>query len=452
MLGELVKKEIKNTLRDKKVIITSIIMPLVIFAAMGFIYGFAFSKTAEVVKEKVKTATLYVCDLDGGVFSSLFMNYSKNFAKEIDVVHDCSLDSLKEALEVKNYTLAIMVPEGASNNLTALKPVKIVVMGKVTGISFSSMASTGIISGFVSGLNSYVRTYIITKHGLDPAFTVNPVTSVESVLFRGNAIPPEVLGSLSMVSFMFVFAPLIVISTSLGVAASSMAVENEEKTLEVLLSLPIPRFRIVLAKLTGTMVIVLLSTASFMAGFMIYIYSIMSAFGSFSSGSEAASGTVPFSTESLMNMIDPSLLIFMGVGTFLSLTSVAALGILLGSLAPDTRTSASYIGQLSFFIVIPGFILSFLDLSTFGTSGIVGLLAISPFITPVIVIKAYFEGITWVLPAALAWSAAFSLLALYVASKLLNSERLLTLQHWFMTRKQRSGKRRRRALRGSFLH
>lgn len=452
MLGELIRKEIKNTLRDKKVIITSIIMPLVIFAAMGFIYGFAFSKTAEVVKEKIKTATLFVCDLDGGVFSSLFMNYSRTFAKKIDVVHNCSLDSLKEALELKNYTLAVMVPEGASSNLTGLKPVKIVVMSRVTGISFSSMASTGIMSGFVSGLNSFVRTYIITQRGLDPAFAVNPVNPVESVLFRGNAIPPEILGSLSMVSFMFVFAPLIVISTALGVSASSMAVENEEKTLEVLLSLPIPRFRIVLAKLTGTMVIVLLSTASFMAGFMIYIYSIMSAFGSFVSSPEPASGAITISASSLMSMIDPSLLVFMGAGTFLSLTSVASLGILLGSLAPDTRTSASYIGQLSFLIMIPGFVLSFLDLSAFGTSGIVGLLVISPFITPVIVIKAYFEGITWVLPAALAWSAAFSMLALYVASKLLNSERLLTLQHWFMTRKQRGGKRRKGARRGSFLH
>lgn len=434
MLSELVKKEIKNTFRDKKVVFTAIIMPLIIFAIMGLIYSFAFSKTGEVVEEQIRNASVFICDNDnGGLFTSLALNYSHLFAKKVEIGKGCGEDYIKKLLLDGNYTVGVIIPAGASQNLTLLKPVEVKVIGKVSGFSFSSMAASGIVSAYSQGLNSFIRAYIISNHGLDPKIAISPVKSVEAVIFREALLPPSSLASLSMVFFMFMLAPLMVISTSLGVAASSMAVENEEKTLEVLLSLPVSRFKILLSKLGGTMVLVTLSTISFVIGFIIYISAIGSGISMMATGE---GGFMDVGGDLITSVLNLQVLAGVGIATFLSLTAVASLGILLGSLAPDTRTASSYIGQLSFLIIIPGFILTFLDLSSFNEIGQALMVAVSPFIAPVLLVKAYFEGLYYLIPVTMIWALAFSLIMILVASKLLNSEKLLSLQYWFLTRKK----------------
>ena len=181
------------------------------------------------------------------------------------------------------------------------------------------------------------------------------------------------------------------------------------------------------------MVLVTLSTISFVIGFIIYISAIGSGISMMATGE---GGFMDVGGDLITSVLNLQVLAGVGIATFLSLTAVASLGILLGSLAPDTRTASSYIGQLSFLIIIPGFILTFLDLSSFNEIGQALMVAVSPFIAPVLLVKAYFEGLYYLIPATMIWALAFSLIMILVASKLLNSEKLLSLQYWFLTRKK----------------
>ncbi|MCD6428489.1 MAG: ABC transporter permease [Desulfurococcales archaeon] len=442
-LSELVTKEIKNTLRDKKIIITVVLMPLVIFAVMGFVYNYGLTQTVKEVSEKAKEAKVLICDLDSGNYSSLVIKFTKTFAKEVKVVHEYDPLIVRELLELGNYTFVVIVPKGFSENITKLMPAIVKVETAVRGISMTSMAAASIISGFAQALNAYIRAYIAALKGISPTFVTSPIVPDLAILFKGIEISPSALSALATSAMLMGFAPLIVVSTALGVASSSMAVENEEKTLEILLTLPIPRFKIVLSKLLGTLVLVVLATISYMGGFMIYMMLLFKGLGSAGELGQIAGSTSTTATSAI-NIItmDPSLIVFVGVSTFLSLISVASLGILLGSIVPDVRTSQTYIGQLAILVIIPGLILSFVDLSSMSSSALAVMVAISPFISPVLVLKAHLEGLTWIGPAAIAWCLVFSVIVLYVTSKLINSERLLTLQFKLLTRKARGAVRR----------
>jgi len=442
-LGELVVKEVKNTLRDKKILITVILMPLVIFAIMGFVYNYGFTQTVKEVAEKTKEARVLVCDLDSGNYSSLVTKFVGTFAKDVYVTHEYSPGSARRMLESGNYTFAVIIPKGFSENITKLVPARVRVEAAVRGISMTSMAATSIINGFAQALNAYIRAYIAALKGISPTFVTSPIVPQLAIFFRGIEISPSALSALATSAMLMGFAPLIVVSTALGVASSSMAVENEEKTLEILLTLPIPRFKIVLSKLLGTLVLVVLATISYMAGFTIYMSLLFKGLGS-AEKLGSAEGAVASGATSAINIfaIDPTLIVFVGVSTFLSLISVASLGILLGSIVPDVRTSQTYIGQLAILVIIPGLILSFMDLSSMSSSALGIMVAISPFISPVLVLKAHLEGLTWVIPLAISWCLVFSVIMLYATSKLINSERLLTLQFRILARKVKRAPRR----------
>ncbi|MCD6279118.1 MAG: ABC transporter permease [Desulfurococcales archaeon] len=441
-LGELVVKEVKNTLRDKKIIITVVLMPLVIFAIMGFVYNYGFTQTVKEVAEKTKEARVLVCNLDSGNYSALVIKFIRSFAKEVHVIHVYDPGSVRNALQSGNFTFAVIIPAGFSQNVSKLQPSLVRIEAAVRGISMTSMASTSVISGFAQALNAYIRAYIAAQKGINPAFVTSPILPQLAVFFRGVEISPSALSALATSAMLLGFAPLIVVSTALGVASSSMAVENEEKTLEILLTLPIPRFKIVLSKLLGTLVLVVLATASYMAGFTIYMSFLFRGLGStgeLNGIPEPTSEVIPSGPASPINIftLEPTLIVFIGVSTFLSLISVASLGILLGSIVPDVRTSQTYIGQLAILVIIPGLILSFMDLSSMSPSALAVMVAISPFISPVLVLKAQLEGMSWIPPIAVLWCLGFSGIMLYVTSKLINSERLLTLQFRILTRKMK---------------
>jgi len=443
MLWDLTEKELKNTLRDKKIIITSVLMPLIIFGVMGAIYGFAFGRAGKAVKESVsrirREGTILICSGDRGLFTDLLAKFSHGFAHNVTVVYGCGLNDVLSLLSKGNPALAVYVPEGASANLSNLKPIQVYVYARTNKASFtSSLTINSLMSSYVSSLTSSIRTQILISKGLPPSAIISPVRADERVVFRGTVTKPGMLSELSGSLIMFAFAPLIVVSMALGQAASSMAVENEEKTLEVLLSLPISRFKLVLSKLMGSVVIVFLSTLSFAAGLGIYGYSIYYATASFSSEGVGSPGSQGVLNGSLIsNLVSPWFAATLIAGTFLSLLGVASLGILLGSLAPDVRTSSTLVGQLSLLVIIPGFILVFLDFSSLGLVGQLVMLAFSPFVAPILILKGFLENLPWVTPAALAWSLAFAGFLIYLSSKLLDSERLLTLQHKLLRRRLR---------------
>jgi ABC-2 type transport system permease protein len=110
------------------------------------------------------------------------------------------------------------------------------------------------------------------------------VYSVPYIQGRDAVIASFDANQILISTFIPIMVPLIFLLISIFIlqySSVSMAVENEEKTLEVLLSMPIPRRDIVLAKLAASGFIGALSLAGFGLGLLLYTEMLTSSISSF---------------------------------------------------------------------------------------------------------------------------------------------------------------------------
>jgi ABC-2 type transport system permease protein len=110
------------------------------------------------------------------------------------------------------------------------------------------------------------------------------VYSVPYIQGRDAVIASFDANQIFISTFIPIMVPLIFLLISIFIlqySSVSMAVENEEKTLEVLLSMPIPRRDIVLAKLAASGFIGALSLAGFGLGLLLYTEMLTSSISSF---------------------------------------------------------------------------------------------------------------------------------------------------------------------------
>ncbi len=437
MFRDLTRKEVLTLLRNRRILISVVIMPIVMFTALGFVYSASFSGLSKQVTHTLKSLSVLVCNLDRGALSRELLKALRARAAYLTVLNRCSVSDVVKEVSSGRYSVAMIIPKGASANFTRGVPARVEVFTRVSGASLASSISLTVANSVIDWLNSYLRLTILSKYGVNPKFVLSPVVPVTHVIFRGRVTSPRVVTELATAMSFFIMAPMVIMMSALNFAATSMATENEEKTLEILLSLPIPRTKLVASKLAGTLIVVLISTASFSAGLMIYAHLLVS-------GISSATGSTSAFGATLLAQIGPYALGAAVLSIFTSLVALTSLGILVGSFAPSVRTSASIVGQFSMLIVIPNILMIFLPLNSIGTAGLAALVALSPFVGPVLAIKAVLSGMEWLVPASIGWSLCFSALMIYVTAKLLNSERLLSIQHTLLTKRTRLGRRGRR--------
>ena len=106
-------KEIKELIRDPKILLGMIIVPLIMFPILGGIMNFSM----ESAKEKAEKASVLVLNNDGGNYSELFINYLSSYIK-VSVVNNTSVENAVGMLPDYNTTELIEIPAGFSENMT----------------------------------------------------------------------------------------------------------------------------------------------------------------------------------------------------------------------------------------------------------------------------------------------------------------------------------------------
>jgi len=420
MIKELVIKELKNTLRDRKMLLSLIIAPLLMFIIMGGVMRFAMAAT---FKEALEKRTIYVVNNDLGKYSEIAIDYIREKGFDVKVFEHVNAE---EILSKEEIDVIIEFPKGFSYNLSNGLKAKILTYASIKGLSIGGYAVLGKVSGLINEINTYLSRVLVKEvaGNVDPDFILNPVTSKSHTYISGKEVPETFMAMLSFFSAGIIVAPLVIVATTIGVSSSMIAVENEERTLEVLLTLPISRFKILLGKLIGVIVLVLIATLSFLVGFMFYITAPIAAFEELPKIGEKT----PFEASPILTLFDLQTIVLTVVAVFFTLIAVGSLGLLLGSIAPDVRTAQTYISSLSFIVFIPGMMLMFMNLSKFTLTGQAVLVALSPFISPILVFKAILEGVPWIAYASLIWTITFTFIMVTIAAKFMETEKILTLQ------------------------
>jgi len=383
-----------------------IVFPLILFPVMGSIMDYSIQSAQE---QAAKTPLLIVNN-DGGNWSKNFIANLTRFVRVFVVNDTTPEDAVAQGLLSKyNTTQFIEIPHGFSANMTAHEANP-----KVNAsISFYGVFSGG---GIVESAGSSIIDNLVYLFNRNVA--PDAVYSEKSTIIKGEIysnVDPAVLSRVMISQAIAMPIIIILLSYSMTVAATSVAMEKEEKTLETLLTLPMDRFAILMGKMSGSILVAAVGALAYMVGFNYYMGGIMSTIPAGINVNLADLGLVP-------SLFGYSLL---GISLFVTILSALALAVIISAFAEDVRSAQSLVGYVYPFLFIPAIALMYLDINSVPLALKVVLYAI-PYTQPIIASKAVIMGDYWTAVLGITYVTAFTLTVMYAASRLFATEKILT--------------------------
>jgi len=204
---------------------------------------------------------------------------------------------------------------------------------------------TGILPTLVAPASAYTVPYIQERSAL--------IVSIDA----------SQLLSLVFIPIMIPMVLLMISVFILQYSAVSMAVENEERTLEILLSMPIPRWSIVLAKLAASGLVGLLSLAGLALGLYVYTAMLASSIRGASTGLQSIASAqvegIPLhvigtyipgaDVRSVSDLVSlsPHFLIVATIYSLEAVVLAGIVGIIIGGASSDVRMANTVAGSLT---------------------------------------------------------------------------------------------------------
>jgi len=411
-------KELKELIRDPKILIGIIIIPIIMFPVLGLVIGYA----EQTAIEQAQKTSLLVLNNDGGNWSEPLISYLQAAGAETTIVNNLTPQQLvsQGLLAKNNATQFVEIPQGFTENLTKhfAGDTKITAVVNVYGIFniggiFSNIGSSG-ITNLVYSFNRYVAPDVLQ--------------TTQSSIIKGEIqqnVDPATLSSLLISqSIILPITIMILLTYSMQIAATSVAMEKEEKTLETLLTVPVDRFSILMGKLSSSALVAGLGAITYLVG-----YSYL--FGSITSGVSTTGASLDLAALGLA----PTALgyILLGITLFVTLLAGLALAVIISAFAEDVRGATALVGYMYPLIFIPSFALIYVDINVLPLPIKAVLFAI-PFSQPVIASKAVIAGDYLTTILGIIYVAAFTLVVMYIASRLFATEKILTAKLRFRRR------------------
>ena len=414
-LGNLVKKEIKEMIRDPKILLGMILMPLIVFPIMGA----AINISTSAVEKSMRTATLAVMKLDHGVMADGLISSFKALNMSLIEIQASSIEEAIENLQKANVTTLIVIPEGFTENLTSGLKGELDIYAILRSISLSEGAKA-------SAANIPISIYekMLVRQAIKQAFpdrepenVLDPISVKSFVIFKGrllNVSPDFLQGIFMSQSFGFPMVIMLLLISAMQIAATSISIEKEEKTLETLLSLPVGRLSILAGKLAGSVVVAAAGALAAMIGVNFYTTSIFS-FVPANSVDLAALGLT----------LSPFAYFLLGVTMFMTIVSALALAICIAVFSENVREAQSLIGPFSLLVILPSLVLMFADIDVL-PSYFQAILYLMPYTHSILASKAAFAGDYFVMIRSIACISLFTVAVLYIAAKIFTTEKVIT--------------------------
>lgn len=424
-LMNIILKEIKELVRDPKVLLPMIVIPLVMFPLMGF----AIETSMETVEQSIGETSVALIDQDQGQYALTLQAFMTGSNFSITHLDDVTVDEALEQVQDSNLTSLIFIPSGFSENITERKTADITIYTPFRGggIADSTRSSTvnTLLNIFESGiLDQRIREGFPES---EAAQILNPINLEDKSIVKGKSAdvrPADLFSLMISQTTIMPVGMMTLLIFAMQLAATAVASEKEEKTLETLLTMPINRTMILAGKLTGSIIVALVGAVAYLIGFSYYMNSF--------------TGMGPDVVIDLAAIgLAPSLASYaiLGVSLFMALLSALALAISLSVFAEDVRGAQALVGPLSMLFIVPMIFTMFTDINALPFPLSIILLAI-PFTHPMLAANVSFTGNYVGAIGGIAYMAIFTIIVLYVAAKLFGTEKILTAKLKFQRRKK----------------
>ncbi|MEM2929818.1 MAG: ABC transporter permease [Thermoproteota archaeon] len=431
-LVSLVEKEVKDLLRDPRIYI-GLVVPVILMPLLGFLMSTSMSSSIEAGTEGLKIAIL---DYDKTVLSNTLVNLSMSLGADVRRVDAADLEAaVGEAGSLGSKAL-IVIRKGFENDLVNFRRASVEVYVVMETMSLGSLGAYSAVEGVLSLSSRIFSNMLISKlnPNIPPDVVRDPFNISTRSILKDKIIevPPQVLFNQLLMGYS-IMIPLLLLMLSITVvqfAATATAVENEEKTLETLLTFPVTRYDILLAKLLGSSILAVIGSILFTGGFILYFNNMFTM-----SGLNFPVGDV----SQLIPSPPPESFMLLAVSLILAILFVTSLGVAIGALSSDVRMANSLLGVVIVPIMVPSFLMMYGDLGTLPLALKLLVYAL-PTSYPIMIAKdMMMTPISFETILGIPYSAALTVLVLYATSMLLAPEKLLTIQYGLRLR----GARRR---------
>ncbi|MCX7883722.1 MAG: ABC transporter permease [Caloramator sp.] len=306
------KKELIDLLRDKKTVIVSIVIPLIIFPIMFGLMGRSvegnIKKTSENLKISIKSKN-----------ENQLIAFLKS-QKNITVVD--SIDIKKDVQDGKIY-LGLIIPDNIEESIKNEKSADIKIIYDDTSQN-SNMACNIIKSLIEEYSKEVVKTRLISK-GIDYSI-LTPINIKEEVAAKEKGGFGKYMMSLLLPLILIIYG----MTGPMAAATDLGAGEKERGTLEPLLTTQAGRMSLLFGKLLSITVMGLIGTISSIIGLMIGVKAGASAFG----------GDIPL-------IFSPITVIMIGIFVLLIIMVFGALELSISIYARSFKEAQTYLSPLT---------------------------------------------------------------------------------------------------------
>jgi len=249
-IGVVYRKELTEALRDRRTLISTLLVPLLLFPLLSVGFGaLAFTLLKEAEEETPKIMLLGGAD-SPGVLEAL------RAGKKIEVVP--ATPDWKDKIINKEIRAAIAIPDGFETSLAQQNPLTVEIY-KYKGELKSSISADTVEKNLKDYRDKVVEARLEADH-------VSSTVLTPFLIKQDNVAPPEKVGGAAFGGIIGYMVILLCLTGGMYPAMDLTAGEKERGTMETILSSPIARFDLVMGKfflvLTASLVTAALSVLS----------------------------------------------------------------------------------------------------------------------------------------------------------------------------------------------
>ncbi|MBD5143890.1 MAG: ABC transporter permease [Ruminococcus sp.] len=260
-MKNLLKKELSELLN--KQMLLGLLVSFILIIMLGFVMTSTVSGTLETGEE------IHIIDLDNTEFTQQIITRLEEKGYLVEFTTENKPYEI--ILEEQNWNEAVVLPEGITDNL--LSENQTCELNSITALKTTSTMNFAFAdSSSAEFVNNMIKILLSEQFLTDNlAFLENPIMITDYTVANGKSIQAN---SISLVSSMAIFDQLmplllfmLVILTSQTII-TAIATEKTDKTLETLLSAPVPRSVIIGAKMLSAFIVALIYAIVYGLGFL----------------------------------------------------------------------------------------------------------------------------------------------------------------------------------------
>ena len=419
-------KKFANLLRKeiRELINFQLVVSLVLIMGLFYFIGQLAKREAERAVAMKKITAL---DLDRSSISLGLLENLRSLNYQIEMAEGEKKEAVVESTKGRETNFLLIIPEGFGESVSRFEPKEIETYTFMRSFSLSQTRGSGVLRAVISAVNNYLSNDYLKKTipDIDPENLKHPIKSRDFVIVKGRMAEGSASAIAGFVYTQSLFIPVIlmmIIIYSSQMVISAIAMEKQNKTLETLLTVPIPRTSIVTAKMLAAGLVGLISAAIYMVGFRYYM-------GGFTGdlNQEAVASGITRVIQQLGLTLTAQGLLILGISLFLAILCALAMATILGVLAEDFRSAQSLIMPMIFLVLIPYFISFFADVRSLSLPVRLFVLAI-PFSHPFLATQNIFLENYRAILFGILYMLAFFIILVVIAGRIFSTDKVLTMK------------------------